>query len=151
VRRERLYAVSVSTSVSASSNSRYGSATTASKDSVFGVVHEILLAEKPPLNRAKGLGSGHHDECLRVQSPDGQEVEVQTYIADRDAIDDRLKPYTWYNSYCAKSLEPASPAVPTAAPDQQHYDNDDQKSCGVHIVLLGVIRDRHIHLLLSGP
>jgi hypothetical protein len=89
VRRERLYAVSVSTSVSASSNSRYGSATTASKDLVFGVVHEILLAEKPPLNRAKGLGSGHHDECLRVQSPDGQEVEVQTYIANRDAIDER--------------------------------------------------------------
>ena len=47
-------------------------------------------------------------------------------------------------------LEPASPAVPTASPEKQHYDDDDKKGCGVHIVLLGVIRDRdrHTHLLL---
>ncbi len=36
----------------------------------------------------------------------------------------------------AATLEPASPAVPTAAADKQHYDYDDQKSCGVHTVLL---------------
>ena len=36
----------------------------------------------------------------------------------------------------AAALEPASPAVPTAAADKQHYDYDDQKSCGVHAVLL---------------
>ena len=41
-----------------------------------------------------------------------------------------------------KSLEPSSPAVPTAAADKQRYDNnDDQKSGAVHIILLGVIRD----------
>ena len=34
------------------------------------------------------------------------------------------------------ALKPASPAVPTAAADKQHYDYDDQKSCGVHTVLL---------------
>jgi len=39
-------------------------------------------------------------------------------------------------SYRAKSLEPASSAIPTAAADKQHYDDDDQKSCRVHIVLL---------------
>ena len=33
------------------------------------------------------------------------------------------------------SLVPPSSAVPTAA-DKQQYDDDDQKSCGVHIVLL---------------
>src|ERR1700722_21033795 len=42
------------------------------------------------------------------------------------------------DSYCTRSLEPASPAIPTAAPDKQHYDDDDQKGCGIHIVLLGV-------------
>jgi len=36
----------------------------------------------------------------------------------------------------AAALEPASPAVPTAAADKQYYDDDDQKSCGVHTVLL---------------
>src|SRR5580704_11294905 len=64
-------------------------ATAASKDSVFGVVYEISPAEKRALDRAEGLGSGYHDECLRVQSL--MKVQVQTYIADRDAIDDRLK------------------------------------------------------------
>jgi hypothetical protein len=36
----------------------------------------------------------------------------------------------------AAALEPASPAVPAAAADKQHYDYDDQKSCGVYAVLL---------------
>ena len=41
------------------------------------------------------------------------------------------------------ALEPASPAVPTAAADKQHYDYDDQKSCGVHAVLqIAYERDR---------
>src|ERR1700688_4639442 len=63
-------------------------ATAASKDSVFGVVYEISPDEKPALDRAEGLGYGYHDECVRVQSPDGQEVQAQTYIADGDKIDD---------------------------------------------------------------
>jgi hypothetical protein len=38
-------------------------------------------------------------------------------------------------TYTAKSLEPAPSAVETAA-NKQHDDDNDQKSCGVHIVLL---------------
>jgi len=34
-----------------------------------------------------------------------------------------------------RSLEPASSAVPAAAADKQYHDDNDQKSCGVHIVL----------------
>jgi len=41
------------------------------------------------------------------------------------------------------ALKPASPAVPTAAADKQHYDYDDQKSCGVYTVpLTAYERDR---------
>ena len=40
-----------------------------------------------------------------MQSPDGQEVQVQTYIADRDAIDDRLKPYSWYKDFVLKGAQ----------------------------------------------
>jgi hypothetical protein len=36
----------------------------------------------------------------------------------------------------APVLEPAAPAVPTATTDKQYYDDDDQKSCAVHNVLL---------------
>jgi hypothetical protein len=35
----------------------------------------------------------------------------------------------------AKSLEPTPSAVPTATADQQHNENDDKKSCGVHVAL----------------
>ena len=34
-----------------------------------------------------------------------------------------------------KNLEPASSAVPATAADKQYHDDNDQKSCGVHIVL----------------
>ena len=80
-------------------------ATAASKDSVFGVVYEISTAEKPALDRAEGVRSGYHDKRVRVLSPDGQEVQVQTYIADRDAIDDRLKPYSWYKDFVVKGAQ----------------------------------------------
>jgi hypothetical protein len=40
-----------------------------------------------------------------VQSSDGQDVQVQTYIADHDAIDDRLKPYSWYKDFVMKGAQ----------------------------------------------
>ena len=54
--------------------------------------------------------------------------------AKRGAIKKRSP--TGAASYRAKSLEPASSAIPTTAADKQHYDDDDQKCCCVHIVLL---------------
>ena len=80
-------------------------ATAASKDSVFGVVYEISPAEKPALDRAEGVTLGYHDARVRVQSPDGREVQVHTYIADGDAIDDRLKPYSWYKDFVMKGAQ----------------------------------------------
>ncbi len=38
-------------------------------------------------------------------------------------------------AYSAESLEPAPSAVQAAA-NKQHYDENDEESCGVHIVLL---------------
>jgi hypothetical protein len=40
-----------------------------------------------------------------VRAPDGQEVQVRTYIADGDAIDDRLKPYSWYKDFVVKGTQ----------------------------------------------
>jgi hypothetical protein len=41
-----------------------------------------------------------------------------------------------------------SPNVPSAAAENQYRHEDDQKIGGVHIILLGIIRDliRHLHL-----
>ena len=80
-------------------------ATTASNDSVFGVVYEISSAEKAALDRAEGLGRGYHDECVKVRSSNGQDVQVQTYIAGSDAIDERLKPYSWYKDFVMKGAQ----------------------------------------------
>ena len=46
-----------------------------------------------------------------------------------------LRP-TEFEFFGTYTLEPAPSAVPTATADQQHYEDNDQKSCGVHIVLL---------------
>ena len=50
--------------------------------------------------------------------------------------------------YCVKSLETVSPNVPSATAENQYRDDDDQKIGGVHLVLLGNIRDWIRHLPL---
>jgi hypothetical protein len=66
----------------------------------------------------------------------GFEAHVQGVAAHDEFVSRASRPAP--GLHCARSLEPASPAVPTAAPDKQHYDDNDQKGCGVHIVLPGV-------------
>jgi hypothetical protein len=44
-------------------------------------------------------------------------------------------------------LEPAPTPIPTAAADQQHNNDNDQKSSGVHVVLLKVKRGLRFDLL----
>jgi hypothetical protein len=39
-------------------------------------------------------------------------------------------------SRAAFSLEPATPAPITAAPEYQQYDKNDEKGCRVHVALL---------------
>lgn len=79
--------------------------TKATTDVVFGVVYEISSDKKPALDRAEGLGWGYHEQCLSVRSPDGQEFEVRLYVADPAAIDDNLKPYSWYRDFVLAGAE----------------------------------------------
>jgi hypothetical protein len=66
---------------------------------VIGAVYEIPTNEKPALDDAEGLGSGYHEEIVRVLSAKGEEVVVCTYIADASFIDDSLQPYSWYKDF----------------------------------------------------
>jgi hypothetical protein len=79
--------------------------TEASTDAVFGAVFEISPDEKTALDRAEGLGLGYHEECHSVLLHDGQELKVRTYIADPAAIDDNLKPYSWYKEFVLAGAE----------------------------------------------
>jgi hypothetical protein len=79
--------------------------TTAATDVVFGVVYEISSDGKSALDRAEGLGKVYHEQCLSVRSLDGQEFEVRMYVADSAAIDDNLKPYSWYKDFVLTGAE----------------------------------------------
>ncbi len=63
------------------------------------MVYEIPLEEKAALDRAEGLGRGYNEQALRVLSPDGKELSVLAYIADPDAVDENLRPYSWYKDF----------------------------------------------------
>ncbi len=68
------------------------------KDKVFGVIYEIALSEKQELDRAEGLGLGYAEENISVLSECGN-ITAFTYIAEKNVIDDKLRPYFWYRQY----------------------------------------------------
>jgi cation transport regulator ChaC len=63
---------------------------------VFGVVYDIPVDQKPRLDRAEGLGNGYNERKLQAVWLDGNAVEVLTYIVDDSAIDVSVVPYSWY-------------------------------------------------------
>jgi AIG2-like family len=73
--------------------------TGAPRDAVFGMVYEIPLKERAALDRAEGLGHGYYEQPLSVLSPDGEKLLVRTYIADPGAVDENLRPYSWYKDF----------------------------------------------------
>jgi hypothetical protein len=74
-------------------------------DAVIGAVYEIPTNEKRALDDAEGLGSGYHEETVRVLSPEGEKVAVRTFIADASFIDDSLQPYSWYKDFVFAGAE----------------------------------------------
>jgi gamma-glutamylcyclotransferase (GGCT)/AIG2-like uncharacterized protein YtfP len=65
-------------------------------DEVWGVIYEIDPAQIDKLDAAEGEGRGYHRREAMVSMRGGDTVCAFAYIADPDAIDDGLKPYTWY-------------------------------------------------------
>lgn len=65
-------------------------------DVVWGAVVELDEKEKPLLDGAEGLGVGYHEEEIEVVTTGGAKRLAKIYLADPAAIDDRLRPYSWY-------------------------------------------------------
>ena len=61
---------------------------------ILGRLFEIQPSDKPALDRAEGLGNGYDEKTVIVHAADGSPVEATTYFAT--AIDENLKPYSWY-------------------------------------------------------
>ncbi len=65
---------------------------------MHGVLFEIDVSEKSVLDRFEGHPSGYRrDDHFIVETADAKRrLEVSTYIAVDNAVDERLKPFDWY-------------------------------------------------------
>lgn len=68
-------------------------------DAVIGVLFKFDPAERGDLDAHEGAGKGYDAKTVTVIDSLGQRREVLTYLASPDAIDGRLKPYTWYKDH----------------------------------------------------
>jgi len=68
------------------------------QDEVIGVVFDIHCKEKPNLDGAEGICRGYHEKRIYLESADGI-IEAFMYEADSWAIDDFMRPYTWYKDF----------------------------------------------------
>ena len=79
--------------------------------SVVGVLFSFDPAERARLDRAEGVGHGYEHATVTVINGEGRRRKVLTYLASPDAIDDALKPYSWYKDFvlsgCAEHALPA--------------------------------------------
>lgn len=69
-----------------------------SEDRVVGVIFEISKAEKSCLDNAEGVGKGYTEQMVELESSNGV-IKAYMYIANSDAINDTLIPYTWYKDF----------------------------------------------------
>ena len=75
-----------------------------SQDAVHGVIFDFDSSERGVLDEHEGLGRGYHEENVELLS-DGETVKAVTFIADSDAIDESLNPYTWYKDFVVEGAK----------------------------------------------
>ncbi len=65
---------------------------------VYGVLFEIDVSERAILDRFEGYPNGYRrdDHFIVETADDMNRLEVSTYIAADNAIDEGLKPFDWY-------------------------------------------------------
>jgi hypothetical protein len=51
------------------------------------------------LDRAEGLGFGYKETDIPVSTQDGKTLNVRTYLAAPSAVENGLRPYTWYKAF----------------------------------------------------
>ena len=66
---------------------------------VIGVLFSFDPAERGKLDAYEGAGKGYDAAVVTVINHKGRRRKVLTYLASPDAIDDRLKPCSWYKDH----------------------------------------------------
>lgn len=65
----------------------------------IGVLFSFDPAERADLDLAEGAGKGYDAKVVTVINSQGRRRKALTYLASPDAIDDTLKPYSWYKDH----------------------------------------------------
>ena len=72
---------------------------TGDESAVIGVLFSFDPADRAKLDAAEGAGKGYEGTMVTVINDGGRRRKVLTYLATPGAIDDTLKPYSWYKAY----------------------------------------------------
>jgi hypothetical protein len=65
-----------------------------SKNCVWGAVFDMLISERPALDKAESLNVGYSAKRVNISNDQGEEIEALIYCAI--PIDDKCRPYSWY-------------------------------------------------------
>ena len=68
-------------------------------DTIWGAVFKIDVQHKPTLDAHEFIGIGYDAVTANVQMSDGSSLSVWTYVALATAIEDGLRPFTWYKGF----------------------------------------------------
>ena len=74
-------------------------ATDDDESAVVGVLFSFDPSERRKLDAAEGAGKGYEATMVTVVNHKRRRRKVLTYIASNEAIDDNLKPYSWYKEH----------------------------------------------------
>ncbi|MEZ5332028.1 MAG: gamma-glutamylcyclotransferase family protein [Thermoanaerobaculia bacterium] len=77
---------------------------------VWGVLYRVPEAELGELDRMEGVGKGYEVGVCRVRGPRDRELPALTYLAEAGAVDESLRPFSWYRDLVvAGAVEHALP------------------------------------------
>lgn len=68
-------------------------------DTIWGVLFQIDSDHKPTLDEFESVGIGYQTAVTNIRMSDGSHVHAWTYFALSTAIEDGLKPFTWYKDF----------------------------------------------------
>lgn len=74
-------------------------------DVVHGVLFDLDDSQLGDLDRAEGCGYGYHSDTITLHLADGSQTDALVYLADPDAIDEALIPYSWYYELVIRGAE----------------------------------------------
>ena len=109
--------------------------TGSSQDQIWGALAVLSERAKYLLDGYEGLGSGYREKAVQAVTSEGTRHQALIYVAMDEYIDDRLKPFDWYQHYvligAAEHALPAPyvdvirgyQAVPDEDPDRRQYNS----------------------------